>query len=147
MGLTPNQLLTEVIADEILKVADSADDLTRSDLQGVASVAAMKIISHIRNQKVSKNDALLTVLEINLNKHFDYDTPEALPEWQWIQEHARFAHSGNGEEDGVWEFMIYVAFHVGPDASERKKNIPDRLRPFFAQAEACGAVWILFYQA
>lgn len=147
MGLTPNQLLTEMIADEILKVADSADDLTRSDLQGVASVAAMKIISLVGKQKASANDSPLTVLEVNLNEHFDYDTPEALPEWQWIQEHARFAHCGNGDEDGVWEFMIYLSFHVGPEASESKKNIPDRLRPFFAQAEACGAVWILFYQA
>lgn len=52
MRLRQDELLTEAVADEILKVADLTEDLTRSDLQGVASATARKIIELIREQSV-----------------------------------------------------------------------------------------------
>lgn len=42
--------LSEKVADEILKVADLVLDLTRSDLQGVATAQAMQIIQIINTE-------------------------------------------------------------------------------------------------
>jgi len=48
MPLSKLELLTESVADEILKVADLADEVSRSDLQGIASATARRIIELVR---------------------------------------------------------------------------------------------------
>lgn len=81
----------------------------------------------------------LRVVEVNLGDVLEeYDTPDDVEEWQWVEKHHSFAHKGNGEEGGVWEFMV----HVGKAAA----NLPERLRPFFDQAKRTNAQWVMFHQ-
>lgn len=97
--------------------------------------------------QITEAISLLTVFEVNMNDHFEYEVPESLPEWAWIQGQARFAHVGNGEEDGVWEFMVNMSLVFGPEKPKAAQEIPSTLLTFFEQAEAVGAAWIMFYQA
>jgi hypothetical protein len=48
--LSKDELLIQEVENEILSVADLSDDVTRSDLQGIASVTARKIIAMVRKQ-------------------------------------------------------------------------------------------------
>lgn len=50
MQLTADQLLIEAICNEILKVADLSEEMTRSDLQGLAYVSARSIIQMVKDQ-------------------------------------------------------------------------------------------------
>lgn len=46
--LSKDQLLAMEIENEILSIAELGDEVTHSDLQGLASVAARKIIAKVR---------------------------------------------------------------------------------------------------
>lgn len=70
----------------------------------------------------------------------DYDVPESVPEWQWVEEHHSFAHRKNGVEGGVWEFLVNVECH------HDKPDMPDSLRIAMKQAKLSGAAWVMFYQ-
>ncbi len=48
--LSNDELLIQEVENEILSVADLCDEVTRSDLQGIASVTARKIIAMVRQQ-------------------------------------------------------------------------------------------------
>lgn len=48
--LSKDELLIQEVENEILSVADLSDEVTRSDLQGIASVTARKIIAMVRQQ-------------------------------------------------------------------------------------------------
>lgn len=80
-------------------------------------------------------------LDVNMTDHFNYDTPDTVPEWDWIEEHARWKHLANGEEAGVWEFMVTVStFEADPEC------VPNTLKRFFEQAIKEDCFWILFNQ-
>lgn len=84
----------------------------------------------------------LAVLEVSMPDLFgDYDEPEKVAEWKWIEEHASFRHQGNGQIPGVWEHMVHC-----DRAESRKDSMPELLKPVFAHAKAAGAVWVLFHQ-
>lgn len=67
----------------------------------------------------------------------DYDVPEDIPEWEWIQEHATYAHMQNGEF-GIWEFVMNI--------SEPRKDIPLVLLRTFIAAYNEQCTYILFHQ-
>lgn len=46
--LSKDQLLAMEVENEILSVAELSDEVTHSDLQGLAGVAAKKIIAKVR---------------------------------------------------------------------------------------------------
>lgn len=69
----------------------------------------------------------------------DYEVPDTVPEWQWVQRNASFTHRDNGK-DGVWDFMVNVA--CAGDAAD----MPALLQPLFAQARRQQAGWVLFHQ-
>lgn len=48
--LSSDDRLVMAVENEILSVADLSDEVTRSDLQGIASVTARKIIEMVRQQ-------------------------------------------------------------------------------------------------
>lgn len=82
-----------------------------------------------------------TYLDVNMTDLIEYDQPEDVPEWKWVQDKARWAHKGNGEEVGVWEFMVSVS-----TVEHEKASIPPLLQPIFQQAEENGCIWIMFHQ-
>ena len=46
--LSKDELLVQEVENEILSVADLSDEVTRSDLQGIASVTARNIIEMVQ---------------------------------------------------------------------------------------------------
>jgi hypothetical protein len=86
----------------------------------------------------------LNILEVNLvNVLNEYDVPDDVLDWQWVEEHHSFAHRGNGVEGGVWEYLVHVEQMEDPDFVE---NIPATLRPFFELALEKGYAWVMFHQ-
>lgn len=67
----------------------------------------------------------------------DYDTPGQVPEWAWVEEKACYHHHKNGQ-DGVWEFVVNLAYGVD--------DVPEILLPVIAAANKVGASYILFHQ-
>jgi hypothetical protein len=69
----------------------------------------------------------------------EYDVPEEVPEWHWVQQNASFSHVRNAE-DGVWEFMVNVERFVD------SADTPERLKPLFKKARLHKAAWMMFHQ-
>ncbi|WP_131421437.1 hypothetical protein [Comamonas thiooxydans] len=67
----------------------------------------------------------------------DYDDPEKVPEWKWVENNASFAHVQNGTS-GIWEFVLNLACEM--------KDIPERLRPVILKAQADGMAYLMFHQ-
>lgn len=67
----------------------------------------------------------------------EYDVPEEVEEWQWIENNACFSHGRNGE-DGIWEFVLNVSYEF--------KEIPERLKGVIASARECACGYILIHQ-
>lgn len=67
----------------------------------------------------------------------DYDVPEEVPEWIWIEENASFAHSRNGQ-DGIWEFVLNLA--------NSWADIPEKLVPVISAARADNAGYLIIHQ-
>lgn len=67
----------------------------------------------------------------------DYDVPDDVPEWAWVEENASFSHVRNGQ-DGVWEFMLNLSrtFH----------DVPERIAPTLKQAVSDGVAYLVFHQ-
>ena len=82
------------------------------------------------------------MLEVNLAEVLPaYEEPEQCPEWQWVANRASFAHTENGSEPGVWEFIVRTT-----KGGEERCEIPQALRPFFAMAQAQGFDRICLHQ-
>ncbi len=67
----------------------------------------------------------------------DYETPNAVPEWKWVEKNASFAHTDNGNA-GVWEFVLNL--------STTFADIPEKLLPHIQQAQAAGVSYLLVHQ-
>lgn len=83
----------------------------------------------------------LRVLEVCMLDFFEYETPDEVAEWAWVQQKAAFGHRGNGVDPGVWEYMVHVDLdHPVID------EVPVTLRPFFEQAVRQKTPWLMFHQ-
>lgn len=67
----------------------------------------------------------------------DYDTPDQVPEWPWVERVASYAHAKNGQ-NGIWEFVLNLS--LGWD------DIPDRLLPIISKAKADNIAYIIVHQ-
>lgn len=67
----------------------------------------------------------------------DYEVPDTVPEWQWVQREAAFIHAKNGQ-DGVWEFVLNLACDF--------ENVPDALKPVIEKARENHQSYIIFHQ-
>lgn len=75
----------------------------------------------------------------------DYDVPDGIPEWEWVQRNAAFSHRRNGKEGGVWEFMVHSNI-LENDIVDIHDPMPARLKPLFEKACIDNASWIMFHQ-
>jgi hypothetical protein len=68
----------------------------------------------------------------------EYDTPDTVQEWGWIENNASFAHTKNGITAGVWEFIInpHLTF----------EDVPERLAQLIQAAREENKAFILFHQ-
>ena len=67
----------------------------------------------------------------------DYEGPEDVPEWAWIEREASYSHVRNGQ-DGVWEFVLNL--------SREFPDIPERLMLVITQARASNLSYLIFHQ-
>lgn len=67
----------------------------------------------------------------------DYDTPDTVPEWSWVEAHASYQHRENGIY-GIWEFVVNLARHFD--------DIPEKLRSVFQRAHLSGVAYLVFHQ-
>ncbi|WP_087866111.1 hypothetical protein [Comamonas thiooxydans] len=67
----------------------------------------------------------------------DYDNPDDVPEWAWVQQHACYAHVQNGQH-GIWEFVLNLACEL-PD-------IPEKLLPTIKKAKVDGIAYLVIHQ-
>ena len=67
----------------------------------------------------------------------DYDAPDKVPEWKWVEEHASFNHVQNGIADGIWEFVLNL---------HRKLDPPLKLKPVISAARKAGLTYLIFHQ-
>ena len=63
----------------------------------------------------------------------DYEVPNEVPEWAWVESNACFAHAQNGT-NGIWEFILNL--------SSPFKDVPATLAPVIAEAQAEGIVYL-----
>lgn len=145
------------IKDQAALLADYLATLNRKITQGQALEAISRLHGskswNVLSSKLRKPSApeaptppsgcsQIAVLDVSMiDLVGDYDVPEQVVEWEWVEEHASFRHKGNGEDPGVWEHMVHCE-----RAESRKDSMPELLKPVFAHAKAAGAVWVLFHQ-
>lgn len=68
----------------------------------------------------------------------DYDVPEQVPEWSWVESNASFAHVQNGTS-GVWEFVLNLS-------CVEMDDVPEKLRPVISKAVADNIAYLIFHQ-
>lgn len=68
----------------------------------------------------------------------DYETPDQVPEWAWVEKNASFAHAQNGQPGGVWEFVVNL--------NRQLDDIPEKLEACIKAARANHFAYILFHQ-
>ena len=66
-----------------------------------------------------------------------YDTPQQVPEWAWVEQHACYEHVRNGQ-DGVWEFVLNLSCAL--------PGVPDKLAPVIADARKVGMAYLIVHQ-
>lgn len=70
---------------------------------------------------------------------YEYETPDQVPAWAWVEENASYAHKDNGQ-DGVWEFVLNL------DPEKHFEHIPAELQPIIAKARADGLGYLVIHQ-
>lgn len=68
----------------------------------------------------------------------DYDVPDQVHEWAWVERNASFSHVNNGESGGVWEFVLNLG--------KEWDDIPEKLVPAIKQARENGIAYLIFHQ-
>lgn len=67
----------------------------------------------------------------------DYETPDQVPEWVWVERNASFNHVQNGRA-GVWEFVLNL--------SRTFEDVPERLQPVVNAARNDNMSYLIFHQ-
>ena len=67
----------------------------------------------------------------------EYNVPDEVSEWLWVERNACYEHNKNGES-GIWDFVINL--------SSEFKDVPERLKAIIDGAQKNGTAYILFHQ-
>lgn len=67
----------------------------------------------------------------------EYESPDEVQEWTWVEENASFSHRQNGQ-CGVWEFVLNLG--------NTFDSIPEKLKVLIARARAGGIAYLVFHQ-
>lgn len=67
----------------------------------------------------------------------DYETPDQVPEWGWIERNASYSHVHNGVA-GVWEFVLNL--------SRTFDSIPAKLLPMIEDARRNHLSYLIIHQ-
>lgn len=103
----------------------------------VPALADTEYIIEGELEDVINNGDIESTASVNMTDFFDYDTPDELKEWSWIQANASFQHIHNGES-GVYEFVINM--------SKTFEDIPPTLQQHIAEAKTKRIAYLIFHQ-
>lgn len=67
----------------------------------------------------------------------EYETPDQVPEWKWVEQHACYEHIRNGQM-GIWEFVINL--------SSSLPQVPDKLKATIREAREGGFAYLIVHQ-
>jgi hypothetical protein len=67
----------------------------------------------------------------------DYETPDTVPEWAWVEQEASYSHAKNGQ-DGIWEFVVNM--------SREFSEVPEKLKSTIAGARNSNMAYLIFHQ-
>ena len=63
----------------------------------------------VRKGIVASSPSMETIESIQMHDIVgDYDVPDTVQEWQWIEKKASFSHRSNGQH-GVWDFILNLS--------------------------------------
>lgn len=85
-------------------------------------------------------DLSTAMQEFCMTDIIDYDTPDGVPEWEWVQTHASYSALANNE-GGVWDFIINVDIVL-----ENNDDIPEMLIPVLEEAKKKSIKYVVFHQ-
>lgn len=68
----------------------------------------------------------------------EYDDPHQQPAWAWIEANASFSHTGNGDFEGTWEFILNLANHF--------TDVPPELTRVLVEAMERDLAYLVFHQ-
>lgn len=153
------QLLTDQIVAKATETPVSKDGLAKllfEGFPGFSKMSAMDLLEGIEAAKLSDvpADAVATLeaaaeqeilpgatLEeigsVCMPDLLDYNVPEDVPAWRWIEREASFSHLNNGS-DGIWEFVVNL--------SRELPDIPELLASVIAEARLKGVSYLVFHQ-
>lgn len=123
-------VLPEVIFDIAPDQVEIVDELLGRDSDDPGQSAGGCFIRAADSQKVASVMMSDVIGE--------YDTPDEVPEWAWVEENSIMAHRKNGESDGIWEFMLNMA--------REYHDVPAKLLPVLNEARSKGVAYLLFHQ-
>lgn len=108
------------------------DELVASLRETVDQALGGKVSHHLSAENTEK---VLSVLMQDIVG--DYDTPDQVPEWSWVERVASYAHAKNGQE-GVWEFVLNL--------SSGWDDTPERFIPVINKAKADSIAYMIVHQ-
>ncbi len=108
----------------------------------ITSVPAEENTQYIINDDMNDeidNSTIESIASIMLPDLLDdpYDTPDEVPEWQWIRQNASYGHVKNGT-DGIYEFALNMSLTF--------VDIPDVLLPVIEEAKTKKIAYLIFHQ-
>lgn len=125
---------------EHLRIALTESQAREALCRALADKTYHELVHHTVLLGAAKGVSPLPILDVSMPDLVgDYDQPENVTEWQWIEANASFHHKDNGASPGVWEHMVHIRHAQAED-------MPERLRPVFGRAQLMGAGWVLFHQ-
>jgi hypothetical protein len=71
----------------------------------------------------------------------EYDDPEEVEEWAWVEQNASYAHTDK-EEFGAFDYILSLCKFEGAGAND----IPANLKPFFEQAAEQDCTYMMIHQ-
>lgn len=108
-----DQREADLIAEvERLIAAEYADGVVVSDVQTIGFIDMQEIVG-------------------------DYDVPEKVPEWIWVERESSLIQADNGK-DGVWEFGLNLSLQF--------TDIPEKLVPVIEAARLKKLNYLVFHQ-
>jgi hypothetical protein len=114
-------------------VGDTIQDANR-DMKGLTVQQLSNAVGVLREDRCER---IASVLMQDLVG--EYDVPDQVPEWAWIEANAAFRHRANGQPGGVWDFVINT------DAVTLD-NCPPTLKAVIAIARRKQIAYLLFHQ-
>lgn len=138
--LTPRQRIDDLIGHFGLEVCETFEvsPVKFNEVRLVVPPAAVGLIDETGAGEVFPGAYLEEIGSVMMQEIIgEYDVPDGVPEWQWVEEQACFAHCRNGQ-DGIWEFVLNL--------SRELEGVPEKLKPVLAEASQKGLGYLVIHQ-